>query len=729
VEFDAFALNRRLVETLSFANDAKTFFIHLSLQEFAAARHARNLESPKFMDWIRKVRRKPSWKQVILLLAGLDDDSRTISALLDLDDPLKPVSCEGLLAAEALFEQVPPHLTVLPRFLESLATRFWSHIPLVSIEAAQQLACLVPFAKPAILRISGLEPANTPWSKLGSLLLRVSADDSKETVDDFKEWFKCHELVSVIPARIGQRDNSKVLPEEARDLQSLIIERGLERMIKSHDLKEISDYFEGLGELGNLPMNLLSTIQQRLIEIGLPETAKALWKSNFDTSWLAGMELAGRRSRKGEANLLRLIVLATGTTRKADSEPPFLVLSLLISALQYWESSAGTIATLEDFEPNEDEAGMEVIRALAAALKLDRILLGEEAQAALEFCDKHESNLYNAIALAAAEPDWSKLTHEHFNQKLIAQGLLHRLSLISLAAAHAIFAGFGRSEAAELIPTALDTDSEDVIWHAAAIAEKCLGHKAFGIFLSRLERPIYVAHKCLFREIARQCGQEHRQSAIDCFFSWLAVDNPKLATGVAEYLAEFDPPLGVEEVAELRRLLDHWTERGTTCETHGTLGKGGSCPQCFIVPPSPRAAILKELIRLDAIPFDELVLLCSDERHDVSVLARNIVVERAAANIEMFSVVLDRIETNRLSPRILDKLLKLPIQQGSPIAKKAERLLHATDLQIRLAAIGQLTGEWIDRAAAIKYLRSSLSDEEPTVRTLAARVLRLIEVT
>jgi len=147
------------------------------------------------------------------------------------------------------------------------------------------------------------------------------------------------------------------------------------------------------------------------------------------------------------------------------------------------------------------------------------------------------------------------------------------------------------------------------------------------------------------------------------------------------------------------------------------------------VPPSPRAAILKELIRLDAIPFDELVLLCSDERHDVSVLARNIVVERAAANIEMFSVVLDRIETNRLSPRILDKLLKLPIQQGSPIAKKAERLLHATDLQIRLAAIGQLTGEWIDRAAAIKYLRSSLSDEEPTVRTLAARVLRLIEVT
>jgi hypothetical protein len=372
---------------------------------------------------------------------------------------------------------------------------------------------------------------------------------------------------------------------------------------------------------------------------------------------------------------------------------------------------------------------VEVIRAIVAALRLDPIVVGEEAQTALAYCEKHGSHIYDTIEQAAAEPDWSKLTHDHFNSKLIAQGLLHPLSLISLTAAHAVYAGFGRLEAAKLISTALEAESEHVIWHAAAIARKCLGDEVIGLFLSRLKRPIYLAHKCLFREIARHCGEAHRQSVSDCFFSWLDVDNPALATGIAEYLDEFDPPLGVEKIVELRRILNHWTERGTKCETHGTLVKGGSCPQCHVVPPNPRAAILKELFRLDAIPPNELVSLCNDERHDVSELAKNIVVERATAKNDTFSEILDMIETRRLSPRILDKLLKLPIQQGSPIARKAERLLNATDLQLRLATIGQLTGNWIDREPAISYLRSSLSDEEPAIRTLATRVLRLIQAT
>jgi hypothetical protein len=116
-------------------------------------------------------------------------------------------------------------------------------------------------------------------------------------------------------------------------------------------------------------------------------------------------------------------------------------------------------------------------------------------------------------------------------------------------------------------------------------------------------------------------------------------------------------------------------------------------------------------------------------RHDVSDLAKGIVVERAAGNMDTFSEVLDRVETDRFSPRILDKLLKLPIKQDSPIAKKVERLLHSSDLQLRLGAIGQLTGEWINRKKAVEYLRNSLGDQEPAIRTLATRVLRLLEVT
>lgn len=721
--------DRRLVETLSVGNDAKTFFIHLSLQEFAAARYARNLESSEFAAWICHARRKAAWKQVILLLAGMDDDARTASALLDLDDPRDPVSCEALLAAEAVFERDPPDLTVLPLLLESLAIRFGSDIPIVSIEAAKQLARLAPYATQETLKISQNETLNAPWRDIGSLLLRLITDDAQEMVEEFKDWFKNHRSISGTFQKTGSRDESQQIPEEARYLQYQVIEIGLGRMIKSLDVNEIAEYFDGIGERGDLSLNVVSKIQKRLTDIGLPETAKSLWPLNFDSTRIIGMESAIRRWREGEQNLLKLIVFACGVTSKATAKPPFLVLSVLISGLGYWESTGRALAELEDVDPSEDKVGAEVISALSCALKLDRSVLGAEAQAALESCTEHKSAMYNTMEQATAEPDWSVLTPDDFDAKLIAKGVLHPFSLISLAAANAIYAGFGNSEAAELIPAALETDCDHAIWHATAIAEKCLGNKAIGMFLSRLDQPIYVIHKCLFREIARHCGEEHRQAAIECVFSWLDVENPELATGIAESLAEFDPPLGIEMVEYLRKMLAHWTERVSICDKHGTVVKGSTCPECCIVRPSPRSAILKELNRLGAVSFDELIELCDDPRHDVSDWAKSIVVELATADTDTFSEVLGQVEADRLSPKILDKLLKLPIKLGGPIAKEAERLLHSSDLQLRLAIVGQLTGEWIDREVAIKYLRTCLRDEEPTIRTLATRILRLIEVT
>ena len=44
--------------------------------------------------------------------------------------------------------------------------------------------------------------------------------------------------------RLSSRDESQQIPEEGRDLQNQIIECGLERMIASHDVKDIADYFE-----------------------------------------------------------------------------------------------------------------------------------------------------------------------------------------------------------------------------------------------------------------------------------------------------------------------------------------------------------------------------------------------------------------------------------------------------------------------------------------------------
>jgi len=718
--------NQRLFETITAGIEAKTFFIHLSLQEFSAARFARNLKSSDFSNWILKMRRKPTWKQVILLLSGIDEDARTISALLDLDDPDDPVSCEAFLVSEALFERDRLEFAILPRLLESLTIRFQSDIPLVSIEATQCLAKLAPYAREQVLKISQVDTPNAPWADLGKLLLRVITDDSQETVEEFKKWFKNYSPVSVHLPKIGFRDESQLIPEEACDLQNQIIECGLERMIASHDKEDIDEYFQGLGERGDISSWLMSKIQKRLTGIGLPEAAKAIWNNRSDISILAGMSAASRRWNDADLNLLKLIIRVSGLDVPASSEPPFLVLSILLSGLGYWNSSLPTLTQFKDLVPDEDDVGAEVIRSLSVALELDINALGAEAQAALEYCVNDDLEWHNTIEQTVAEPKWSRLSDGDFNPNLIAQGILHSCSLISFCSGHAIYAGFARSEAAVLISTALESDKEHVLQCAAAIAESCCGIDAFDLILSRLKRPIYVAHKCLLRTIARFSSEKQRQSVIKCFFSWLTVDDPELATGIAEDLSEFDPPLSVDIVEDLRKVLTHWTERGTKCAQHDTVVKGSSCPKCSTVPPSPRSAILKELDRLGAVPFDELVQSCGDLRHDVSHLATSIIIERSTMDADTLSRVLDLVEANQLSPRILDKALKLPIEKNSALARKVETLLYVSDLGLRLATIGQLTGEWIDRDRAIKFLRSKLDDPEPTIRTLATRILRLL---
>ncbi|MHB9066692.1 MAG: SMEK domain-containing protein [Pirellulaceae bacterium] len=719
--------DRRLVETLSVGNDAKTFFVHLSLQEFAAARYARDLKASEFVDWIRHARRKGAWKQVILLLSGIDDDARTTSALLDIDDPRDPVSREALLAAEAVFEREPPDLTALPRLLQSLATRFDSNIPLVSIEATQQLARVAPYAKQEVLAISRADTQGRPWMALGSLLLRLLTDDANEVVEEFKVWFKDYQPVAVHFPKIGSRDEAQLIPEEGRELQNQIIECGTERIIESHDTRKVSKYFNQLGAIGNLSVIVISNLQQRLTDIGLEDTAKALWPPNFDNSQVLAMQRGFERWDQGRNTLLRLVLRAAEKKTRPIGEPPYLKLSMLWSALQVWESPGSWLTTLVSVEPDTDVVGCAVIRALASALDLDVSEVGGEAQAVLDCCQESGTRFWELVEHASVDPDWSKLTPCDVDPRLIAEGVLHPAPYIGLTAARAIRSGFAKAEAAQVIPRALESRNEHAIWYAAALAKSCLGDDAFTILLSRLDRPISADHKCLFREIARLCGHEHRHSAVTCFFAWLGVDNPELATGIAEYLIEFDPPLGEDIVDDLRNMYAHWTERGTRCERDDTVVKGSSCPHCSTVPPSPRSALLKELNRLGAVPFEELVELCGDPRHDVSDLTKSIVIERAAADTNTFSDVLDRVESDQLTPRILDKLLKLPIKRDSPIAQRVERLVHGPDLKLRLATLRQLTGEWIDREQAVAYLRSGVEDPEPTIRTLATRVLRLLD--
>ncbi|MCR9116882.1 MAG: FeoC-like transcriptional regulator, partial [bacterium] len=548
--------------------------------------------------------------------------------------------------------------------------------------------------------------------------------DGIEPMRDFKAWFKSMTRVRRSFGKMVSRDDTNQLPEEAAQLQDQIIEIGIKRMIQEESTDQIAHYFQDIKSLGDLPASMLGKIQDYLCNIGLEETAKSLWSPNFDESMLQTIQAGAERAKRAHFGMLDLIAKACGRGNPTSATQPYRELSILLSALHFWESTPRQNVNFEDADHEADVIAEEIIRALSHSLQLNKSKLAAEAMAA---ASDPFSGIFNKIEKVEATPDWSLISTEEFKLELVSKGILHPNVLISFCAATIISNGIGVDEGKKVVPIALESGSAHAIRHAALIAEDCFGGEAAELLLARLSKPISRAHSCIFGVLAKISKDQHRDETVKQFFDWMNVDAPDLVTSIAEQLSDFEPPLGKEHADLLRGSLESWMAKGRICKEHGEIAKGGSCPKCYTVPPSPCLALLKELDGVEPMPLARLVDLSHNAYHDISDWAKMVIIDRAKVSETVFGSLLDEIANKRLAPRILDKLLKLPIEKESSIAKTAKRMLQSNDRKMRLAVVGQLTGEWIDRSEAIALSRQHLGDERPEIRTLALRVLRLLE--
>jgi hypothetical protein len=708
---------RRMLETITIGMDRKTFFVHMSLQEFAAAQHASSLDDGQFRQWLTDVRRLPAWTQVILLTCGLDNNDRTIVTLLELDTPADVVSCEAILATDGFLESDVHRGSTSDLLLHALRQRLTSDVPLVSVEATLSLSKMVSNSKDGVRKIVAEWRADTPWASMSLLLLRLLTEDGPRVVDEFKEWFLKYELVLNPFLRLTKRDDAQFIPKEGREVQDEIFRIGMDRMFASDDAEAIDAYFKNVGELGEMPSWMLSDLQKRLTEIGLTQVARRLWPTDFDAE-IKRISSGIERWSKGRIVLLKLIVVACGPASDKKFTPPFHGLSAFFACISFWESAAGATGAMETVDPTIDEAGGELIRAIATALRIDFADLAAQAKCAIEMCENDNKRFFDLIEEVDVECDWSKLSDAKLNCNLIAEALLHSFSLFSVVAAKMIHAGIATCEARKTIPIAINSEFGHTVRAGALLSYHCCGESATDILLDRLKSPISSEHAILFDVLAEKIPSERCKEVTSIFFANLKCKSPKLAAEVAMALDKLKEPIGNEYVYKLRDAYNEWMRRE---ELEANTPEDG----INVVPNSPRPALLKLLDRLDNVTFGEWVTLVKDRNHDVRSLAKATILDRAAASETVLTHVVSLVESGELTASMLGQMLKLPIRTGSQLAKNAESLLHSDKLDVRLASMAQLTGDWIEPKTAIGHLQAALSDASPAVRTLATRILRL----
>lgn len=187
-----------------------------------------------------------------------------------------------------------------------------------------------------------------------------------------------------------------------------------------------------------------------------------------------------------------------------------------------------------------------------------------------------------------------------------------------------------------------------------------------------------------------------------------------------------DFPLFDALTPQLEELLEHWTERGTTCETHGGTIHGDRCPRCNTVPRSPRAALVRQLGKAGRLNLGHLIELCSDPRDDVRRAAARLATAEAVTE-NAIPDLLQRVDSGELPLLVLQEIVALPAQALRPVKDALVALLDSASAKIKEVTMSALArGGWIDPREAKGLALSALEDADLGVRDRAVETLKAL---
>lgn len=714
--------DRRLLETIQVGTDKHYFFIHLSFQEFAAANFAIDLSDQEFEKWIKKAVLKDKWRQVILHLSCLEVEQRTMGYLVDSSDTENPLSYHNTIAVETILEKSDTNSPIPIELIDSLKTGLISTNPLLCIEAARDLAKLIPYVNSNHFITKTTNPTS-PWHDLAQFQLEVLSQDSNELVEKFKDWFKNYSPIDTSLGKLFPRNDQSELPEEARGIQIRIIERGINLMFEKCSTKDLNDYFTNNWDQSGKSAHELGIVSRKLNEKGLNDLSDKITGSlrlpNIK-DFLSKPDVNDKRLR----NFVRMIADSCETSDKKTTPNSFLSLFSLISYFNVLEIPINHLIIFDRLTSSNDPIGSEIIRTTATALKLNIGQIGVEANELL----KHDGSIVKKIDHIEPKSMDSDLSDIEVNVDLISKGILHEFPPFCKSAAVLIASGVGGKEAARELPHGLESKYSYVVFLASNCIEMFYGDKSFNLFQDRLNSTETPRSIDLFEKLVELSGDDDNVDVLACLFKWIGSDDLAGATLASSQLAALSPRLDHSHSKVLEEMFAHWTEKKSLFGSEDRIIIENVNEYSSTAVNRIRSNLLVELIRLEVYVEYDLYEFIEDKRSSVSDVVLDTLSQQASKDEKAFDTFVENINVGKISAITIEDILRKPIKPGSIIAKKVVSLLSSCKPELKVPIIRQLTGKWIEPDNAQQILNDLLADNEPYIRTLAVRTMRQLHL-
>lgn len=718
--------DRRLLERLQVGSEEALTFVHLSLQEFAAALYLQSLPESQLKDWVLRSRRKPEWFEPLSLACANGKHATVMRELLNRDESADPNSTELMICINGLAEVECAGGTLIDDLIARLGSRLASPIPLLSLEASQHLLS-VAMSNPILARdicVSHVESSQA-WTRFGSVSILIASNCTTAPFKHVRQWCDDQMEIGYGIAKSGWADEET--KDLLRELTRRVLPLALKRVFAECSRDAARETADALIQRGGLTMGDFEEIKEILEEHQCEDlTSISRWTQGLRLPDLSSCDLGPERFILKFINLLKS---ACGTFDLNENGvartrlPNFVKIS---NALNYWNRPIQDVIVL--VHSCDEPAVLEVLRVMLVAceVKIPDLLAELELALSAEKPNEVVGNL-RGLWNEAKHVNWERIRGISVCCGSIARGMVHPSAMIRVAATQIVAAGAGER-------AAIASSSQALLKHATGHALYCVAFACASIRREKAEQllidRVHAEPKDGVQHILQVLGLNpawpRRTGTRELIYASVGAHDQRIAYSAAW---EIEKAL-VEDVPEMHaRLvsaLSYWKKNGVTCPDCSKNCADGTCPKCRRQQLSPMVPLIVTMSRWGILGIEELRDLSRSPWTQVREIAIKQTVDRILSDRDVLTSFVKRWNLNGEDLDVLRELTLIPLQKLGEVRQDLLRLRSSNVPEVRLRIVTSLP-RFTDRRADFQaFAYEALNDVDPQVRNAAARSARIL---
>ena len=697
-------------------DDEQTFvFIHKTFGEFAAARQLHSLSLEEQPKAISDIIKQTDWTEVIRFAALLGMGNSICRALIN-NAKNFDVFPNLTLALETLTLATPPVLheeqaTIVEEALKTVS----------SVKRPQALKAgkhLIELARrlPEELgpSLSHLLTHQQPWTFLVGWAATVAAGP---------KYYKLSELPDAMNHCLnseGRKHRSSLsgvfrLGSSSQDiLEDFIIDSAtvLLHQDPSNSIKEAVKTILHSPELNyyGFARRAIKLLKETIGE----EESKAYSQKIFkhDSTFLPDFNRYNKASREMFESICEALDVKPLKNHAHADKKPLLQLSAFVSASHLMSIEASDVYSW--LTPHQKEATRETLLGFIGVSGLDEKELKKELQLATSYFQESDTHSLFEVTTSvdAPESNWETAPTLNLDSSKIEAALYHPSRWIVILATYLISNLLSGEELERAIQEHFNKGERHTLWAASKLTFELPYPKAVSLLSERLKKPLVKGCEYLFKQLVEVKHQWDTET--DAILRNGLFSSVEIAQQAAEYAASVANPNTPSLLPIVKDAYIYWIEHEKPYPTGEKIAA---------IPPSPRADLLKAILKIEPISYKELKSQIKDQRSDVSDIAKSELIKGLQRDL------VHRIEflTDILEEDLPPTLIPQAVTKMAPFSKDewplCVNLLKSSNPKIRYNTMALLNGDHIPTSDVHMYAVEMTTDQEQEIRDRAYRIL------